>query len=246
MIREKRFDTGAVKINYAEGPASGHPLVLIHGGGGCWQNLNPIIPSLATRWQIFAVDLRGHGRSDRVPGHYLPKHYVTDLIAFLDSQVTGPMVLFGHSLGGWIALLSAVKLREKVRGLILGDPPLNIERFVEVESGEERVKMWQALRETAEQLDPDIVFYHATGRISEYVEGVDPDAALAQLSCPTLLLQGNPSLGGIILDDEAEHALSLLSKGLHVKLEKSGHGLGLNPEEVAPLLGAITSFLESL
>ena len=246
MIKEKRFDAGAVVINYAEGPPSGPPLVLIHGGGGRWQNFYPIIPSLATRWQVYAVDLRGHGRSGRAPGRYLPKHYVADLIAFVESEVTGPAVLLGHSLGGWIALLSAVQLREKVRGLILGDPPLNIERFVEVESGEERVRMWQTLRETTEQLDPDIVFYHATGRISEYVEGVDPDAALAQLSCPTLLLQGNPALGGIVLDDEAEHALSLLSKGRHVKLENVGHGLGLNPEEVTQLLRAVTSFLESL
>ena len=36
MLKEKKFDTGVVEINYAEGPNAGTPLVLLHGGGDRW------------------------------------------------------------------------------------------------------------------------------------------------------------------------------------------------------------------
>jgi hypothetical protein len=36
LFREATFDTGKVVLNYAEGPASGPPLVMLHGGSGRW------------------------------------------------------------------------------------------------------------------------------------------------------------------------------------------------------------------
>lgn len=51
-----------------------------------------------------------------------------------------------HSIGGWVALLVAARLTEGVQALILGDPPLNIERFVAIESGEERISLWRTMR----------------------------------------------------------------------------------------------------
>jgi pimeloyl-ACP methyl ester carboxylesterase len=279
MIQEKTFDTGIVTINYAEGPPAGPPMVLLHGGGDRWQDFLPLFPSLATRWHVYALDMRGHGASGRVPGQYRPEQYVADIAAFLETRLTEPAVLFGHSLGGWVALLTAAADPDGVRALILGDPPLNIERFVAMESSEERVSMWQGLRALAapgrsaaefaslladlqlwemdpvglralakslSQADPDAIQYHAEGRIAEYVQNADPDAALRRVTCPTLLIQADPSRGGSIADDDAEHALSLLSDGLHVRLEGVGHDLGMSAWEVSPLLRAIMGFLESL
>ncbi|MFY9662418.1 MAG: alpha/beta fold hydrolase, partial [Terriglobales bacterium] len=71
---ERTFDIGegqlAVRLNYAEGPAAGPPLVLLHGLGRRWQVFLPLIPALSMRWHIFAVDLRGHGKSSRVSRGY--------------------------------------------------------------------------------------------------------------------------------------------------------------------------------
>ena len=70
MMKETAFDTGKVRINYAEGPSSGPPLVLLHGGSAWWQDFTPIIPDLASHWHLFAPDLRGHGKSGRVAWSY--------------------------------------------------------------------------------------------------------------------------------------------------------------------------------
>jgi pimeloyl-ACP methyl ester carboxylesterase len=275
MLRERVFDTGVVTINYAEGPPAGPALVMLHGGGDCWHHFAPLFPSLVMRWHVYALDLRGHGKSGRVPGQYRPEHYVADVLAFLESQLAEPPVLFGHSLGGWVALLVAAELGDGLRGLILGDPPLDIERFLEVEGSEEKKGMWRALRELAKagltvrelaaalgdllgmegvglrawaktmsQVDADVVFYHATGRLDEYVAQVDLDGALGRVACPALLLQGDPSQGGIVSDDDVTRALSLLPDGMHVQVAGAGHDLGLSTWEVTPLLQAVTAFLE--
>ena len=99
---------------------------------------------------------------------------------------------------------------------------------------------------TLSQVDPDAAQYHAEGRLDEYVEKVDLEGALQQVTCPVLLLQGDQSRGGIVSDEDVEHTLGLLADGLHVRLDGKGHNLGLGTWEVTPLLRAIINFLESL
>jgi pimeloyl-ACP methyl ester carboxylesterase len=277
MLQEHTFNTKQVSINYAEGSPAGTPLVLLHGGGDRWQHFLPILPSLVLRWHVYALDLRGHGKSGRVPGKYRPEHYVADIKAFFERKIEESAILLGHSLGGWVALMAAVELREKVRALILGDPPLNIERFLAVEGSDERIKMWVAIRNLVasnlsvpelaaaladlfggdaahfhglamsfSQADPDAIQYHTEGRLTEYVAKLDLDTALRQITCPVLLLQADPSHGGIVSDSDVDHALSLLPDGQYAQLNGASHELGLDTWEVAPLLQAVTDFLEML
>jgi pimeloyl-ACP methyl ester carboxylesterase len=62
------LEAGAITLNVAEELASDPPLVLLHGGTGCWQGWVPIIPDLTPAWQIFAPDLYRHGKSGYAPG----------------------------------------------------------------------------------------------------------------------------------------------------------------------------------
>ena len=275
MLEEKLFDTGVVQINYAEGPASGPALVLLHGGGDRWQDFLPILPTLVLRWQVYALDLRGHGKSGRAGGAYRPEDYVADVVSFVKRQLGEQVILFGHSLGGWIALLAAVELAGKARALVLGDPPMNLVRFLEIEGSEERVEMWRKMGALAGSglsvadlasamsgspssgealdwakklslVDPDVAQYHGEGRLDEYVSKIDLDGALKRVRCPVLILQGDPPAGGVLSDRDVEQALGLLENGVFVRLQGKGHDLGLSNWEVAPLLRALSGFLESL
>jgi len=118
---ERTFDSGEVQSNYAEGPAHGPPLVLLHGLGRRWQVFMPVIPALSLRWHIFAPDLRGHGKSSRVARGYQGPQYAEDIARLLRERVAAPAVLFGHSLGGMLAMWVASHHPELVRALILGD-----------------------------------------------------------------------------------------------------------------------------
>ena len=118
---ERTFDTGEVRLNYAEGPAHGPPLVLLHGLGRRWQVFLPVIPALSLRWHIFAPDLRGHGKSSHVARGYHGPQYSQDIARLLRERVSAPAVLFGHSLGGMLGMQVASDHPELVRALILGD-----------------------------------------------------------------------------------------------------------------------------
>ncbi|MEP6775249.1 MAG: alpha/beta hydrolase, partial [Chloroflexota bacterium] len=130
MPVERAFDGGEVEINYAlydevAGPPSrsGHPLVLLHGGSVRWQASMPITGAFSKRCRVYAPDLRGHGKSGRMPGHYAVSDFATDIGAFLEGEVKEPAVLYGHSLGGQVAIMVAALHPQLVAGLIIGDAP---------------------------------------------------------------------------------------------------------------------------
>jgi pimeloyl-ACP methyl ester carboxylesterase len=124
-IRENTFDTGIVTINYAEISCSSAPLVLLHGGSNRWQSFNNILSDLAAMWHIYAPDFRGHGKSTWAPGTYRLQDYADDTIAFLQHCLKDPAYVFGHSLGGMVALLVAAQFPEGVRAVAVGDAPLS-------------------------------------------------------------------------------------------------------------------------
>jgi pimeloyl-ACP methyl ester carboxylesterase len=125
-LTERSFDTGTVTLNYvADGPEYARPLVLLHGGSARWQTFADLIPALAATRRVYALDLRGHGCSGWVPGRYRLRDYAADVAAFLQGCVGRPAVLFGHSLGGQVALLAAAEYPQLVRAAINGDSPLD-------------------------------------------------------------------------------------------------------------------------
>jgi pimeloyl-ACP methyl ester carboxylesterase len=82
MLTEKTFDTGAVAIHYAEGPACGMPLVLVHGANSRWQSFLPVLPMLSFRYHTYALEMRGFGRSGRTPGAYHMADFASDIVQF--------------------------------------------------------------------------------------------------------------------------------------------------------------------
>jgi len=151
MAQEKFFDTGKVKINYVDyGPASGEPLVMLHGGAWCWQEYLSLIPSLSKRWHIYALDLRGNGRSSWVAEHYRLEDFTEDTVEFL-RQLKAPAVLVGHSIGGVIALMAAARCPEKVKALIIEDIALTLENYKRIiDSSRDMFGLWLNLKKSAQ------------------------------------------------------------------------------------------------
>jgi pimeloyl-ACP methyl ester carboxylesterase len=83
-----------------------------------------VIPALAARWTVCALDFRGHGASSPAQSQYRVIDYVDDVEALLQT-LDEPAVVFGHSLGAMVAVAAAARVPNKVRALILEDPPLD-------------------------------------------------------------------------------------------------------------------------
>lgn len=265
MLVEKSFDTGEVVLNYVEGPDNGPPMLLIHGFPRWWKDFLPIIPELSKNYHVFALDLRGHGKSGRVKGHYTLIDYIKDIINLLKDRIQKPTILFGHSLGGWASLMVASKKPNAIKALIIGDSPLNLMNFREVLKGysdwwttqrEHSMKTYDELlkeldAESAERLslvDPDVFRLWIEGCVDvsafeKLFEGYNISEILPSIECPVLLLQGNDDT---LPNRDVESAKSILPDLTHVYFKDYGHYLGLDTGDVERLLESLTSFLESV
>lgn len=115
-------DIGDVRLFYTD-EGSGEPALLFVHGYSCdshdwsWQ-----LPHFAGRHRVIAVDLRGHGRSSAPEDGYSGQQLADDLARLLESLEVGPIVAFGHSMGGVVVSALAVEHPALVAGLVCVDP----------------------------------------------------------------------------------------------------------------------------
>lgn len=119
---EQQVRAANVTLRIARGPANGPPLLCVHGVGRAWKDYAPLLGALTPLWQVNAVDLPGHGGSERHPGRYRVGDYLVEMIALV-RQFDQPVVVYGHSLGALLAGAVAAECLECVRGVIAEDPP---------------------------------------------------------------------------------------------------------------------------
>jgi pimeloyl-ACP methyl ester carboxylesterase len=116
------LDDEARPLNFAAWSAAGPDLLLLHGVGRRWQDWLTVVPALAMRWNVWALDLRGHGHSARTPGAYRVIDYVEDVARFVTEHLERPAILVGHSLGSMVAAAVAARVPERILGVVLEDP----------------------------------------------------------------------------------------------------------------------------
>jgi pimeloyl-ACP methyl ester carboxylesterase len=135
LVRPSRIDWNpslspkTIRINdrsffYVE-KGEGETLLLIHGfGAGMWI-WEKQIEILSRSYKVYALDLVGHGFSDRPKIDYTYEAYIQFLKAFMDGVGIGKATLIGNSMGGGIAWAMAVFHPDRVSRLILIDcvPP---------------------------------------------------------------------------------------------------------------------------
>jgi len=122
---ESYVHTGDIALNVAEWPvpSSGtSPMLLIHGYGSNWHTWGRVTEKLAQEFHLFAVDLRGMGRSGRVCKNSSRQTWADDAVPLIEKITGQPLVLVGHSLGGWVTAAVAAQQPELVSKAVLVEP----------------------------------------------------------------------------------------------------------------------------
>jgi 3-oxoadipate enol-lactonase len=168
-----------VRLAYdVSGAADDAPMVLLHALGDRAADWAPVLGQFAAGFRVFALDLRGHGDSDW-PGTYSFDLMCRDVLGFLDQLGLSTVTLVGHSMGGAVAYLVAMRQPERVRRLIVEDAPPPFRR--------DRV----APERPAQPLDFDWPVVPAI--IGEVNQGDEAAwAGLTKITAPTLLIGGGP------------------------------------------------------
>ncbi|MEZ4864194.1 MAG: alpha/beta hydrolase [Caldilineaceae bacterium] len=273
MLTEKSLIVDSITIHYAEGPSNDLPLVMIHGMTGYWKYFVPMMPSLALRSHIFAPDLRGHGASSRTPGAYSLADDERDLIAFLRAKANKPALLVGHSYGAIIATATAASVPQLVRAVVAVDPPLPLltkqgswlanaifpyfralysllsqdhtdaDRMVKLAKllpDADALTLHQRLQQF-KRFDPERLLWSIERRVEA---GRTVETLVSGITCPLLLIQCNPALGGVLDDTTACRTAELLSNCIHLYRSDAGHDIP--QQQPTALAKMVTDFLELL
>jgi pimeloyl-ACP methyl ester carboxylesterase len=104
---------------YYEEHGSGEPLVLLHGGISAGEMFGAILPALAAERRVITVDLQGHGGTADVDRPLLPETMADDIAALIRHLGVERADVMGYSLGGTVALRTAIQHPQVVRRLVL-------------------------------------------------------------------------------------------------------------------------------
>jgi pimeloyl-ACP methyl ester carboxylesterase len=115
----KYADVNGIRLYY-ETRGIGTPLVLLHGGLGSGEMFgDEVLSKLAGHHNVITPDLQGHGRTADIDRPIDMRLMADDIAALIDHLELGKADVVGYSLGGGVALHTAVKHPEKVRRLVL-------------------------------------------------------------------------------------------------------------------------------
>jgi len=121
-------DINGLKLYY-EIHGAGKPVILLHGGLGALEMFGPNLEALTESHQVIALDLQGHGRTadiDRPLSVLLMADDVAGLIRYL--KLDRPDIV-GYSLGGGVALQTAIRHPELVGKLVVVSTPIRRNAF---------------------------------------------------------------------------------------------------------------------
>lgn len=250
------------KLAFHRTGGEGPPLVLSHGltdNGLCWTRL---AEALGADYDIIMLDARGHGTSSRVgrPGAADP---VRDLAEAIEGLGLNRVLVMGHSVGARASAGYAAAFPDRVRALVLEDPPLvpnpdaqaqavrqskfqeQVEKFrsmseVDIRNfGRRQFPSWHdrefsAWTTSKRQVDVNALPVFRTSWRDE----------IAGLRAPTLLLHGEPGRGSMAGAEQVNEARSLNPNLRALKIPGAGHNV--RRENFADVLLAVRGFLGEL
>jgi len=113
-----------IEFHYAEAGAGEDVVLCLHGWPQHWYEWRHLMPALADRHRVLALDLRGYGWSEAPEDGYEKENMADDVLAVLDELGIERVKLVGHDWGGWIGFLLALRAPERIeRFLALDIPP---------------------------------------------------------------------------------------------------------------------------
>lgn len=117
-VSERFYDAGGVRTRVLEG-GDGPVLLLLHGTGGHAEAYYRNLPALAQHFRVAAVDMLGHGFTDRPDVGYTLDDYVDHLADLLDAMGAENASLSGESLGAAVTAWFAIKYPERIERAVL-------------------------------------------------------------------------------------------------------------------------------
>ncbi len=102
-----------MRFHVAEAGSGEDVVLCLHGWPQHWYEWRHLMPALADRHHVLALDLRGFGWSDAPRDGYEKENLATDVLAVLDELGIERVKLVGHDWGGWIGFLLCLRAPQR-------------------------------------------------------------------------------------------------------------------------------------
>ncbi|MFB6999079.1 alpha/beta fold hydrolase [Streptomyces virginiae] len=162
-------DAEGIRLHAVEGGRPAGPtVVLLAGFPQTWWAWRKVMPGLAERFHVIAIDLPGQGHSDRPRGGYDTHTVASRVQAALTALDVPKYWLVAHDIGAWVAFSLALKHEERLHGVALldaGIPGITLPDSVPTDP-DRAWKTWHF----AFHLVPELPETLLTGRERDYVE----------------------------------------------------------------------------
>jgi len=263
------IDTNGIQMHYRRSGGDKPPFILAHGfsdDGGCW----PLVAdALVDRYDVIALDARGHGKSSDPSEGYGSAEYAADYAGLIIGLGLVKPILLGHSMGAINALAMAALYPELPGKILLEDPPPFWHPFVnDPVAGDNEVKrragtrswMVGVKRKLHAEIVADVKRNHPAWDEAEFMPwaeskqrfsmnvlngggaSLDWGVLLPKVTCPALLLTADPALGAILSD---AHVASLKQLVPHMRVQhipNAGHSI--RREQFAVYMAAVNGFIK--
>ncbi|HEX2190153.1 MAG TPA: alpha/beta fold hydrolase [Longimicrobiaceae bacterium] len=174
-----------VRLRYLEqGDPGGHPVILLHGLSDSSLSYAHVLPLLPAHLHVYALDLRGHGDSERPDAGYGMRDLAADVVALMEAEGLPPATLVGHSLGSLVAQQVALAAPERIARLVLVGTGTTGRRIGDVE------ELDAAIAALTDPVDPEFVRGFQEGTIHRPLpEGFVDRAVAESLKLPARVWQ---------------------------------------------------------
>jgi len=112
-VSHHRVRARGIEFHYAEAGSGDDVVLCLHGWPQHWYEWRHLMPALADRHRVIALDLRGFGWSEAPADGYEKESLADDVLAVLDELGIERVKLVGHDWGGWIGFLLCLKAPQR-------------------------------------------------------------------------------------------------------------------------------------
>jgi len=255
-----------VKLHYYRTIDEKPPVVLLHGfsdNGLCWGHL---ALNLEVSFDLVMPDSRGHGLSDATDNGYDPDNRVEDVVELIRQLGLDAPRIVGHSMGADTAARLAARYPNLVSCLVLEDPPFHADDPSNSEKAwQERAKSFGVYVDRIKTLSLVELMElarkeHPTWDESEFLQWAKAKQQfskktvsgiinrpswkdiISKITCPGLVITGDPQSGAIITQETAAEISHLWKKAALVHIPGAGHNIRRDKYEAYK--NAVEPFLE--
>lgn len=221
----------------------GEPVILLHGGAGNGDHFSAQVPALAPKYQVIAIDARGHGRSTRSRGALSYAMMADDVVAVMEHLKLASASIVGWSDGGAVGLDLAIRYPSRVRKLVVVGQNATLAGGKSAGKTDTFPAYFARCTADYAKLSPTPKDYKGLQEALRPMWRTQPnytDAQLKGITAPTLLLDGDHD--EIVKPEHLQHLAKLLPNAKAVFIPDASHFVMFQQPEA--FNRAVLEFLE--